>query len=178
MIKIREITYTQETKETVLRDIAQVKQVWLQSYKTTYLMLPKSYLDGLTEDNFGGDLKRPPTQEKIGNGHYLFVAENETGEMVGYAYCGRNPLEIDGELYQLFLRKEYQGRNIGSELFNRSKSRLLEQGCQTMILRCVEKTPACGFYERLGGVASERRLETKQGVEITDVLYSFELRNS
>ena len=160
--------------------IAQVKQVWLQSYKTTYSELfSQSYLDNLTVKAYLGNLKRSYTQEKIENGHYLFVAELETGEMVGYAYCACNVFpEIDGVLYELFLLEEYQGRNIGSELFDRSKSRLLEQGCQTMFLWCIEKTPACKFYEHLGGVASDRKLETIQGVEITDVLYSFELRNS
>ncbi len=152
MIKIREVTYTQETRETVLRDIAEVKRVWLQSYKTTYSEpFSQSNLDSRTLGKYIGNLKQSFTQENLGNDQYLFVAELETGKMVGYAYCGRNiypDIEFDSVLYELYLLKEYQGHKIGSELFNRSKSRLFEQGYQTMFLWCVEEIPSCKFYDK------------------------------
>jgi ribosomal protein S18 acetylase RimI-like enzyme len=155
MFKIREVT-----QETVLQDIPQVLQVRVESYQTTYLgLLDESFLDDLTVDNLLHNLKRPAAQKAIGIEHYLFVATLETGKIVGYAYCGRNnysEVASDSEMYELYLLKDYQGHGIGRKLFESSKTRLFEQGYQTVYLWCAKETPACEFYDKMGG---ERGIE-------------------
>jgi ribosomal protein S18 acetylase RimI-like enzyme len=157
MFKIREVT-----QETVAQDIPQVLQVLVQSSQTTYLgLLEQSSLDNLTVNNNSSNLRRDAAQKVIGIEHYLFVATLETGEIVGYAYCGRNnfsEVASDSELYNLYLRKDYQGHGIGRELFESSKNRLREQGFQTMFLWCAKETPACGFYDKMGGERVDERM--------------------
>jgi GNAT superfamily N-acetyltransferase len=157
MFKVREVT-----QETVSQDIPQVLQVLVQSYQTTYLgLLEQSSLDNLTVNNNSNNLKRPAAQKVIGIEHYLFVAILETGEIVGYAYCGRNnysEVASDSELYDLYLLKDYQGHGIGRKLFESSKTRLFEQGYQTMFLWCAKETPACEFYDAMGGKRVDERM--------------------
>jgi GNAT superfamily N-acetyltransferase len=72
-----------------------------------------------------------------------------------YASAGRarnGPAQFTGELYALYLLKEYQGRGIGSALFRTVAAQLVTLGMESMIVWALETNePACQFYRRLGG---------------------------
>lgn len=88
------------------------------------------------------------------------------GEIVGYATLGRNrarELPQQGEIYELYLRPEYQGVGIGTRLFRAAREKLAAHGLQGMVVWALEENEnALGFYTGAGG------RDIAEGVEVFD----------
>jgi ribosomal protein S18 acetylase RimI-like enzyme len=87
------------------------------------------------------------------------------GEQVaGYANYGRNrarSLSYDGEIYELYLRPEYQGLGFGRRLFTSARRDLAQGGLKSLVVWALsENEPAVEFYRALGGRAVARSSET------------------
>ena len=78
------------------------------------------------------------------------------GEHVaGYANYGRNrarSLHFEGEIYELYLRPEFQGLGFGRRLFASARRDLLQSGLKSMVIWALsDNDPATEFYRALGG---------------------------
>src|SRR5262249_18446469 len=76
------------------------------------------------------------------------------GECVaGYANYGRNrarSLYYDGEIYELYLRPEFQGLGFGRKLFSAARRDLVQSGLQSLVIWALsDNEPAVGFYRAL-----------------------------
>jgi GNAT superfamily N-acetyltransferase len=153
-----------EIRPAKLEDSAGIARVQVDSYRTAYRsILPDDYLAGFTYDEQEQDWRDLITSQ---NDDLLMVAENKRGEIVGYA-LGRvgtskiNP--FDCELVALHVCHAHHRQGIGGGLITRVARELKHQGCTSLMLWVLEKNPARGFYERLGG-----RVIGKQGVKLGD----------
>jgi ribosomal protein S18 acetylase RimI-like enzyme len=94
------------------------------------------------------------------------------GETVaGYANYGRNrarSLYYDGEIYELYLRPEFQGLGFGRRLFTASRRDLAQSALKSLIVWALsENENAVEFYRALGGKAVARSSE-KFGTRVLD----------
>jgi ribosomal protein S18 acetylase RimI-like enzyme len=84
-------------------------------------------------------------------------------EVAGYANYGRNrarSLTYDGEIYELYLRPEYQGVGFGRRLFTSSRRDLAQSGMKSIVLWALsDNEPAVEFYRALGGQPVARSSE-------------------
>ena len=75
--------------------------------------------------------------------------------VAGYANYGRNrarSLYYDGEIYELYLRPEFQGLGFGRRLFNAARRDLVQSGLKSMVIWALsDNEPATEFYRALGG---------------------------
>jgi ribosomal protein S18 acetylase RimI-like enzyme len=86
------------------------------------------------------------------------------GEQVaGYANYGRNrarSLSYDGEIYELYLRPEFQGLGFGRRLFTAARKDLAQGGMKSLVIWALsDNEPAVGFYRALGGKPIARSSE-------------------
>ena len=92
------------------------------------------------------------------------IALLQFGEKVaGYANYGRNrarSLHYDGEIYELYLRPEFQGLGFGRKLFTAARRDLVQSGLQSLVVWALsDNDPAVEFYRALGGRAIARSSE-------------------
>jgi ribosomal protein S18 acetylase RimI-like enzyme len=84
-------------------------------------------------------------------------------EIAGYANYGRNrarSLTYDGEIYELYLRPEYQGIGFGRRLFTSARRDLAQGGMKSLVLWALsDNESAIEFYRALGGTAVARSSE-------------------
>ena len=75
--------------------------------------------------------------------------------IAGYANYGRNrarSLFYDGEIYELYLRPEFQGLGFGRRLFTAARRDLLQSGLKSMVIWALsDNDHATEFYRALGG---------------------------
>jgi len=98
-------------------------------------------------------------------------------DLVGYATYGRNrvpSMPYSGEIFELYLRPEFQGLGFGRRLFHAARCELAEHGyLSTVVWALADNERALGFYRRLGGLAV-RRAEEKFGDDLlTRVAFGF-----
>lgn len=83
--------------------------------------------------------------------------------IAGYANYGRNrarSLHYDGEVYELYLRPEFQGLGFGRKLFSAVRRDLVQSGLNSLVVWALaDNEPAVGFYRALGGKAVARSSE-------------------
>ncbi|TIM59917.1 MAG: GNAT family N-acetyltransferase, partial [Mesorhizobium sp.] len=86
------------------------------------------------------------------------------GTIAGYATIGRNrarELRQQGEIYELYLRPEYQGIGLGSRLFKAARTRLADHGLRGLVVWALEDNyNALAFYAGNGG------RDVAEGVEV------------
>jgi ribosomal protein S18 acetylase RimI-like enzyme len=88
------------------------------------------------------------------------------GRIAGYATIGRNrarQLPQQGEIYELYLKPEYQGVGLGSRLFSAARQKLASHGLKGLVVWALEENAnAVAFYAGAGG------RDIAEGVEVFD----------
>src|SRR2546422_6345213 len=91
--------------------------------------------------------------------------------VAGYANYGRNrarSLFYDGEIYEIYLRPEFQGLGFGRRLFTAARRDLAQSGLKSLVVWALsDNDPAVEFYRALGGRAVARSSE-KFGAKTLD----------
>ena len=85
-----------------------------------------------------------------------------------------NTKHISGELYAIYILKEYQGKGIGRLLVQSVVDDLKDKNLNSMLIWAIEENPACRFYETLGG----KKIDTEEieiaGKKLSEVAYGWD----
>jgi ribosomal protein S18 acetylase RimI-like enzyme len=98
--------------------------------------------------------------------------------IAGYANYGRNrarSLFYDGEVYELYLKPEFQGLGFGRRLFSAARRDLTQSGLKSLVVWALsDNEPAIEFYKAMGGRAVARSSE-RFGTRVLDkVAYAWQ----
>ncbi len=136
-------------RKAVLADASGIAKVHVDSWRSTYTgIVPDEHLQNLSYES-----REMMWKKGIPNGH-IFIAENEEGEVVGFACGGQERSgeygNFHGELYAIYILKEYQGRGLGKKLVAPVVRQLLGKHITNMLVLVLEENKSCLFYEALG----------------------------
>lgn len=154
-------TLTIDIRKADLKDAAAIADVHQQAWRGAYSgIIPHHALTRMVNrrgpDWWANAIRRAAT---------VLVVEIG-GTLAGYATIGRNrarELPQEGEIYELYLRPEYQGIGLGRRLFAEARARLGQQGMQGLVVWALEdNVGALSFYEGAGG------RDVAEGVEVFD----------
>jgi len=99
------------------------------------------------------------------------------GVIAGYATIGRNrvsTLPFEGEVYELYLKPEYQGIGLGERLFLAARGELKRRGLKGAVVWVLaDNQPAIGFYENAGGRAIAEGAEQFDGKRLRKLAYAW-----
>ena len=136
-----------------IADVPAIARVYVDAWKTTYQgLVPELFLKGMTFD-FALKIFMESFEDKV-HSYQVLVAETSEGKMVGYADFGRersHPESGEGELYGIYLLKEFQKQGIGGELFERARQKTAEAGLKPLVVWVLDQSPYRKFYEKTGG---------------------------
>ena len=139
-----------EIRRAKTSDSMSVAETHDEAWRTSYQgIIPGNELDKLIS-------RRGPEwwESAIRKGSRITILQ--FGEQVaGYANYGRNrarSLFYDGEVYELYLRPEFQGLGFGRRLFNAARKDLIQSGLKSLVVWALsDNEPAVDFYRGLGG---------------------------
>src|SRR5579872_2967330 len=98
--------------------------------------------------------------------------------IAGYANYGRNrarSLTYDGEIYEIYLRPEFQGLGFGRRLFTAARRDLAQSGLKSLVVWALsDNEPAMEFYRALGGRAVARSSERFGSKTLDKVAYAWQ----
>ncbi|UIJ71965.1 GNAT family N-acetyltransferase [Aurantimonas sp. HBX-1] len=97
------------------------------------------------------------------------------GETVGYATIGRNrtrAFKAGGEIYEIYLKPEYQGLGFGRRLFASARNLLADRGFHGLVVWALaENDTAVGFYRSLGGTDIAEGGESFDGRHLAKIAF-------
>ncbi len=154
-------------------DISSIARVHVQAWRETYTgLIPQEVLDNLSVEARAATWRGALRERSAAS---LLVYEHE-GEVVGFADAGpereTHPL-YTGELYAIYLLKDFHGRGYGKALFQGAVDALGAAGHSAMRLWVLEANPTRGFYERMGGKLLEQKDITFRGTTLSEVAYGW-----
>jgi ribosomal protein S18 acetylase RimI-like enzyme len=98
--------------------------------------------------------------------------------LAGYANYGRNrarSLTYDGEIYELYLRPEFQGLGFGRRLFTAARRDLAQSGIRSLVVWALsDNESAVEFYRALGGRPVARSCEKFGEKTLDKVAYAWQ----
>jgi GNAT superfamily N-acetyltransferase len=162
-------------REAEITDAAAIAKVHVDSLRMTYIsIVPTAYLAGLSHEQREQEWRR--TLSKPAEREFVYIAEDTTGNVIGFAWGGaeRGGYPVyKGELFAIYLLEEYQRQGVGKHLLSWVAKRFLQQGIQSMLVWVLADNPSRRFYEALGGqLASEQEI-TIGGLNLLEVAYGW-----
>ncbi len=101
---------------------------------------------------------------KATRGPATLLVLDVAGTIAGYATLGLNrarSLPQEGEIYEIYLRPEYQGIGLGTMLFGEAKGLLKSLGCDGLVVWCLEESDlSTRFFRSAGGVDIAEGMES------------------
>lgn len=158
-----------------LTDASSIAKVNIETWKSTYKgIIEDEYLDSLSYEQREQAIKSLIINSSL-NKKYVFVAEDNTNGVIGFASCGierENDEIFKGELYSIYILKEFQNKGIGKLLYNSVIQKLQENNLIPMIIWILkENRQARNFYELMGGKKIKERYINIDSQEIKEVAY-------
>lgn len=99
------------------------------------------------------------------------------GVVAGYATYGRNRalgLPFQGEIFELYLRPEYQGLGFGRRLFSAVRRDLAGHAVKSILVWALaDNEGACGFYRRLGGEPVDTTVESFGSARLQKIAFGW-----
>ena len=146
-------------REAELPDAAAMARVSVDSYRAAHRdQIPEESLMQFTYEESERNWARAIRElsESDERQEYMYVAENESGNLIGVAMGGPERSHhslYTGEIYFLYLLPEYHRQGIGRQLIISVVERLVEQDMDSLLIRVLQaNAPARRFYEALGGL--------------------------
>jgi GNAT superfamily N-acetyltransferase len=162
-------------------DLPEVSEIHVTSWKQTYVgQVPQTYLDNL-------DVARRlrAWQEQFPNrdvsGLLIAKVNNTAAGFVCFGRARDQDRQEWGEIYAIYVLKEYWGRGVGYALYKTACAGLQEKGFQRAYLWVLDTNDnANGAYGRWGGVVERDRLKDHaiggQPVKEVSVLFNFRFK--
>ncbi|MGW6385124.1 N-acetyltransferase family protein, partial [Peribacillus butanolivorans] len=135
-------------------------------------IIPDEFLKKLSYDQRTDLWNRNISKE----GNYVFVAENNEGEIVGFADCGKrenNYVNNSGDLTSIYLLKEYQGKGVGKQLLKQLFLQFEELGFNRVFVEVLEDNKTRYFYEYYDANLLKSEKITIAGAELNLLIYEW-----
>ena len=150
-------------------DIKGITKVHVDSWKTTYKgILSDEMIEATTYESREKQWKNI-FKQAIGN-QYRYVAETLDGEMIGFIDGGlerTGKYDCDGELYAIYLLKEYQGYKVGKQLFQTLVSEFIKNDIRSVLVWVISNNPSRLFYEKFNPELVDTKFLERLEVEET-----------
>lgn len=140
-------------REANISDALAIAKVNVDTWRTAYRgIVPDEHLAKLAypdREKFVVDFLKKKDDKT-----FIFVAEKEPDQIVGYAAGGPersgNAL-FQGEIYAIYIFQGYQHQGIGQLLIKEVVKKLNQVGINSMLIWVLAESPYRRFYEKLGG---------------------------
>ncbi|MFF2878885.1 GNAT family N-acetyltransferase [Gottfriedia sp. NPDC057991] len=160
-------------RKATMTDAKGIAKVHVDSWKTTYRnIIPNEFLEKLSY------VQREKLWEhnlsKVVD--YVVVAENDNGEIIGFADCGkreRNQVDHSGDLTSIYLLEEYQGKGIGKQLMKQLFLQFQKWGYNRVFVEVLEDNKTRYFYEYYGAELMKSDKITFSGSELNLLIYQW-----
>ena len=157
-------------------DAAALARVHVDAWRTAYAgILPADFLAGLSYERSESNWRQAIAA--MDPGATVLVAETAEGEVVGFANGAperEGNADYRGEVYSIYILKEFQRKGAGRLLLTAIARRLLADGYETLLLWVLKGNfPARRFYAAMGGKPVAEKTITIGDTELVEVAYGW-----
>jgi GNAT superfamily N-acetyltransferase len=173
-----------KVRNATVADARSIANIKIKSYKKGYEnLLNPGLLDHMSLDEKEEEYTEIIQEVKY-NGGCFFVAETDSGEIIGYAFAGNTTEKPPkkyrrklGKLEEIFVLPDHWGKKIGVALFQKVVQFLLDGGYASLTLWTLEGADVENWYQKLNGEYLEAKSVEIEGFEIDGVVIEGQEKN-
>jgi ribosomal protein S18 acetylase RimI-like enzyme len=156
-------------------DSKKIAEVHLATWKSAYAgIVSQKHLDSLLLEP--RVVRWNEILQRNGEKETTIVSEVEE-EVVGFLSIGPNRTltsDFEGEIYALYLLRDFQKRGIGAALLKHGMAELRKRGFKSVIVWVLKDNPSRHFYEKMGGREIEDNLIRIGEQDLKEVAYGWD----
>lgn len=156
------------------KDSEDIINVNNSTWNTTYKgLIPDGILKKYTNNSEEKIIKIKKIIKEYDN--FLIALDNK--KVIGLISYGKSlnkEFKNSGEIYSLYLIKEYQGLGIGKKLFFKGIEELIKKGFDSMIINVLENNPTIKFYIKYSGLIKGEKQEKKYNYVLKEKIIYFD----
>ncbi len=164
-------------REATLSDIPGIVRVNIATWRDAYKgLIPDGILDGLSQE----EREKAFAELLSEDGVFSYIAEDASGGVTGFMVAGParfREYNHEGEVYSLYVEKEFQRRGVGALLLGAAFNKFKEKSVRSVCLMVLEGSRYGRFYEKNAGKLLCSRSIEIQGVSLQVVAYGWELQS-
>ena len=153
-------------------DAHSISCIYIRTWQDTYLgLVPFGCLYSMSESHLERGFMNELTSQEV----ISYVAE-DAGEVVGFVSGGYERQGDDiynGEIYALYVLKNYQRQGIGAGLVSALARKLNHFGIYSMLVWVLEHNPYRRFYEKISGMYLRKQRMPFSGELLDAVAYGW-----
>ncbi|MCM2677594.1 GNAT family N-acetyltransferase [Alkalicoccobacillus plakortidis] len=161
-------------RKAVLTDAASIANVHVDCWRTTYRgILPEAALNKLSYEKRASLWEYNIREEKV----CIYVAENENGQVVGFASGSKRDTNKNpeaGDLTSIYILENEQGKGIGNHLVKMIFQDLQKMGCKSIYVEVLAENNSKGFYDYLGAKLFQEEQMSIMGTDVDVLIYKWE----
>ncbi|KGP74635.1 GNAT family N-acetyltransferase [Pontibacillus yanchengensis] len=157
-------------RRAVNEDTEGFARVHVDSWRTTYKhIIPHEYLMNLSYEQRTGLWKKNISKDN----NFVFVAENDNGEIIGFADCGKRENNSAGDLTSIYILEEYQGMGIGGKLMKQLFQQFKALHCTKVFVEVLDDNKTRFFYEYYGAKLFKKEKIKIAGAALSLLIYQW-----
>jgi L-amino acid N-acyltransferase YncA len=155
-----------------IEDASAVARVHVDTWRTTYEgIIPQEHLANLSYERAAKGFAK-----RFEYGESLLVIEEDGVGVIGFA--GGGPVlddtkEYDGQIYAIYILKEWQQKGFGRKLIAEMANLLLQRGMKSLLIWVLSDNKSRAFYESVGGVLVGEKDIVIGGKTLKEVAYGW-----
>lgn len=161
-------------REAKLTDATGITKVHVDSWRTTYKnIISNGFLQKLSYEQRTNSW----IQNLSNQSNYVFVAENNEDEIVGFAVCGKrlcNQIVHSGDLTSIYILDEYQGQGIGKQLMHQLFLQCKKLDFNRVFVEVLEDNKTRFFYEYYGAKLRKTEKIKIGGTDLNLLVYEWD----
>ncbi len=155
-----------------INDAEYITRINIDTWRSNYAgIVPDEHLNSLSYNV-------EAYQRTINNPNNVVYVAEYNGIVVGYICSGIDSspdAPASSKLRMAYVRKEYQNKGIGKQLFIKIAEHLHKSGHNTLSANTFARADSNFFYSSLGGNICKKTVENIGGKDIDTVTYLFNL---
>lgn len=149
-----------------------VTVAWQQTYRG---IVNDEFLDNLSiNEKERGEKSFNKFNDKD-NHQFVLVVDDKIVGFIKVGITDYIEYENQGEIFALYIIKEYQGKGYGRELIKYGIDELKRLGCSKMIIGCLKDNSSNEFYKHIGGKFIKTRIFKLPNQELIENVYYYDI---
>lgn len=140
-----------EIRKARAEDSRGIIEVNVKTWCTTYEGIMPSEVLQHKVDTMEEKIKKCERTVEADDNVYVALKDGDVVGIMSYGPCKDENYKEHGEIYSLYVLKEYQGQKIGKSLFLKGVEELKNKSYENMIINCLTENPSNQFYLKMGG---------------------------
>ena len=163
-------------REATLSDIPGIVRVNIVTWRDAYKgLIPDGILDALSREERVKAFCALLSEDGV----FSYIAEDASRGVAGFVVAGParfREFNHEGEVYSLYVEKEFQRRGVGALLLGAALNKFREKNVGSVCLMVLEGSRFRRFYEKNAGEMLCSKSIELQGVPLRVVAYGWELQ--